>query len=40
MVDGIMTINEVAKIWGLTPSRIRTMCLNAQIEGVTKLGRE
>ena len=40
MIDGYMTINEVAKLWNLTPRRIRAMCLNEQIEGAVKFGRE
>lgn len=40
MIDGYMTINEVAKKWEVTPRRVRAMCANGQIEGAAKLGRE
>lgn len=40
MIEGYMTINEIAEKWNLTPRRVRTMCLNGQIEGAAKLGRE
>lgn len=40
MLDGYMTINEVAEKWGVSPRRVRAMCLNEQISGAEKLGRE
>lgn len=40
MIDGYLTISEVAEKWGVTPRRIRTLCSNGQIEGASKLGRE
>lgn len=40
MIEGYMTINELAEKWGVTPRRIRTMCSNGQISGAAKLGRE
>ena len=40
MIDGYMTINEVAEKWEVTPRRVRAMCLNGQISGAAKLGRE
>ena len=40
MIDGYMTINELAEKWGVTPRRIRAMCANGQIEGAAKLERE
>ena len=40
MIEGYLTINEIADKWGLTPRRIRAMCLNGQIAGAAKLGRE
>ena len=40
MIDGYLTINEIAEKWGVTPRRIRAMCLNGKITGAAKLGRE
>lgn len=40
MIDGYFTINEIAEKWGITSRRIRTMCINGQIEGAAKFGRE
>lgn len=40
MIEGYMTINEVAKLWNLTPRMIWAMCLNEQIEGAVKFERE
>lgn len=40
MLQGYLTVNEVAEKWGLTPRRIRTMCMNGQIVGTLKLGHE
>lgn len=40
MIEGYLTINEVAEKWAITPRRVRAMCLNGQISGAAKLGRE
>lgn len=40
MIDGYMTIKEIAEKWNVTPRRVRAMCLNGQIDGASKLGRE
>lgn len=40
MIEGYMTINETAEKWDLTPRRVRSMCMEGQIEGAAKLGRE
>ncbi len=40
MIDGYLTINEVAENWSVTLRIVRAMCLNGQISGVAKLGRE
>ena len=39
MIDGYLSISEVAKKWKLTPRRVRAMCENGQIDGAAKLGR-
>ena len=40
MIEGYLTINEVAEKWEISPRRVRAMCLNGQINGAAKLGRE
>ena len=40
MIEGYLTISEVAEIWQVTPRRVRAMCLKGQIDGASKLGRE
>lgn len=40
MIEGYLTINEVAEIWQVTPRRVRAMCSNGQVIGAAKLGRE
>lgn len=39
MIDGYLSINEVAEKWEVTPRRIRAMCIEGKIEGAAKLGR-
>ena len=40
MIEGYLTINEIAEKWDVTPRRVRAMCLNGKIKGAAKLGRE
>lgn len=39
MIEGYLTINEVAEKWNVSARRVRTMCLNGQIAGAAKLGK-
>ena len=39
MIDGYLTINEVAEKWNVFARIVRTMCLNGQIAGAAKLGK-
>lgn len=39
MIEGYLTINEVAEKWDICARRVRTMCLNGQIVGAAKLGK-
>ena len=39
MIEGYLTINEVAEKWNVSARRVRTMCLNGQIVGAVKLGK-
>ena len=40
MIEGYLTIKEIAEKWNITPRRVRAMCQKNQIEGASKLGRE
>ncbi|MDD3138358.1 MAG: DNA-binding protein [Lachnospiraceae bacterium] len=39
MIDGYVTVSEIAKRWGLKPRTVQIMCIEGKIEGVTKFGR-
>lgn len=39
MIDGYVTVTEMAKKWGLKPRTVQIMCSDGKIEGVTKFGR-
>lgn len=40
MIKGYLSVNDTAEKWGITARHVRGMCLNGQIEGAAKLGRE
>lgn len=40
MINGYMSITEIAEKWGISPRRVRVLCANGRIEGAAKLGRE
>ena len=39
MIDGYVTVTEMAKKWGLKPRTVQIMCSDGKIDGVTKFGR-
>lgn len=39
MIDGYVTVTEMAKKWGLKPRTVQIMCSDVKIDGVTKFGR-
>ena len=39
MLNGYLTVNEIAEKWNLSPRRIQIMCANWDIPGVVKFGR-
>lgn len=39
MINGYMSINEIAKKWNLSPRRVRAMCSEGLIKGAAKLGK-
>ena len=40
MIEGYMTIKEVAEKWEITPRRVQVLCVSGRIKGAAKLGRE
>ena len=38
MVEGYLTIDEVAKKWDISPRRVRTLCTSGRIPGAEKFG--
>ena len=40
MINGYMSIKEVADKWNISPRRVRVLCETGRIDGAAKLGRE
>lgn len=40
MVEGYVTVKEIAEKWGLKARTVQIMCANGKIEGVVKFGRD
>lgn len=40
MIDGYISIKDVAEMWGLTPRSVRNMCATGKIQGAEKVGRD
>lgn len=40
MIEGYVSIKEIAQDWGVTPRRVQELCTAGRIEGAGKLGRE
>ncbi|MBE5872111.1 MAG: helix-turn-helix domain-containing protein [Lachnospiraceae bacterium] len=38
MIEGYITVTELAKKWGITVRTVQTMCSEGRIPGVTKFG--
>ena len=38
MIEGYLTIKEVAEKWGVTRRRVQTLCSQGKIEGATRFG--
>ena len=38
-MENYITLSEAAKKWGISESRIRTLCSEGRIDGVTRFGR-
>lgn len=39
MINGYMTIKEVAEVWGITPRRIQILCSKGRIDGAERAGK-
>lgn len=40
MIEGYLSIKEIAQKWGISPRRVQVLCASGRIEGAGKLGRE
>ena len=40
MVEGYITVKEIAEKWGLKVRTVQIMCANGRIEGAVKFGRD
>ncbi len=39
MLEGYVTVQEMARKWGVTDRTVQTMCAEGKIEGIAKFGR-
>lgn len=39
MINGYMTVNEIAEKWNISPRRVQIMCASGEIQGAVKFGR-
>ena len=40
MIEGYVTIKEIAEKWGVTRRRVETLCTEGRIPGATRFGHE
>ena len=40
MIDGYLTIREIAELWGISKRRVQILCSQGRIEGVTRFGNK
>mgnify|MGYP002626209372 CR=1 FL=1 len=40
MIEGYVTIKEMAEKWGVTRRRVQTLCSEGRIPGATRFGHE
>jgi len=38
MIEGYVTVNDMAERWNLNPRTVQAMCVEGKIEGVTRFG--
>lgn len=38
MINGYVTVNEIAEKWNLKPRTVQIMCAEGKIDGVTRIG--
>lgn len=39
MINGYLTVSELASKWGVSPRRIQVLCASGEIEGAVKFGK-
>ena len=39
MINGYLTVNEIAEKWNISPRRVQVMCASGKISGAVKFGR-
>lgn len=40
MIEGYVTIKEIAEKWGMTPRWVQKLCVDGKIPGSVKFGRD
>ena len=38
MIEGFLTVKDIAEKWGVTPRTVQTLCAEGKVEGATKFG--
>lgn len=38
MIEGYVTVKDIAKKWGVTPRTVQTLCSDGKVKGATKFG--
>lgn len=38
MIEGYLSIKEIAEKWGITPRRVQVLCVTGRIKGAGKIG--
>ena len=38
MIEGYVSIKEIAEKWGITPRRVQVLCVTGRIKGAGKIG--
>ena len=40
LIDGYLTVKDIAEMWKLKPRTVQIMCADGKIEGAVKFGRD
>lgn len=38
MIEGFITVKDIAEKWGVTPRTVQTLCAEGKVKGATKFG--